>query len=76
MARVSALTERKAEILKTLGEPCSAVPPGAAGTRREDAAGGVDGQLEARKVELEPSALFSRCSNALLHAVRRSPRRQ
>jgi hypothetical protein len=43
--------------LKTLGEFCSAVPPGAVGARREDAAGGVDGQLEVRWVELVPSAV-------------------
>jgi hypothetical protein len=43
--------------LKTLGESCSAVPLGAVGARREDAAGGVDGQLEVRWVELESSTV-------------------
>jgi hypothetical protein len=43
---------------KTLGPLCSAAPPNAVFAKRKNAAGGLVGQLEARKVELEPSALF------------------
>ncbi|KAJ1420382.1 hypothetical protein B484DRAFT_399924 [Ochromonadaceae sp. CCMP2298] len=51
-------TERLFDSRKTLGPLCSAVPPNAVFAKRKNAAGGLVGQLEARKVELEPSALF------------------
>jgi hypothetical protein len=45
------------QILKTHEQLCNAAPPGAVGARRDDAAGGLEGQLEVGWVELEPRAV-------------------